>query len=66
MRQLLNDFISLEEAAKEIHRHPRTLQRWMKQPDGLPFTRMGKSRLLHVPTWQAWLMSRMRTPNPES
>jgi hypothetical protein len=31
--------------------------------DGLPYTRLGNQRLIHLATARAWLMRRLR-PNP--
>jgi hypothetical protein len=58
---LLDDCLELEAFAQEIKRHPRTVKRWMHAPNGLPFTRPGKTPIIHVPT--AWMLGRMRRPN---
>jgi hypothetical protein len=64
--RLLADFLTPEELAKELRRHPRTIDRWMKQPNGaLPYTTMGKTKLIPVASWNAWLMGRLKVPNPE-
>jgi hypothetical protein len=36
----------------------------MDQRDGLPFVKVGNQRFIHVPTWQTWVMSRIRQRNP--
>ena len=61
---LLADFVDLGPFADEVGRHPRTVRRWLDQPDGLPFTRIGNRILIHVPTAREWIFSRMRKPNP--
>jgi hypothetical protein len=60
---LLADYIDLEPFAAELNRHPRTVRRWMNEPDGLPFTRIGNRVMVHIPTAREWLLSRMRRPN---
>jgi hypothetical protein len=60
----LDDFVDLEPFAADADRHPRTVRRWLKQPDGLPYTRIGNRILIHVPTAREWLMKRMHRPAP--
>jgi hypothetical protein len=60
---LLDDCLELEAFAREIERHPRTVKRWMREPDGLPYTTLGKTPLIHIPTARQWLLGRMRRPN---
>jgi hypothetical protein len=61
---LLDDCLELEAFAREVKRHPRTVKRWMRGPDGLPYTWLGKTTIVHVPTAREWLLGRMRRPNP--
>ena len=61
---LLNDFLDLDPFAVEVGRDPRTVRRWMNEPDGLPFTRIGNRILVHVPTAREWIFGRMRHPAP--
>jgi hypothetical protein len=61
---LLADYVDLEPFAAEVNRDPRTVRRWMRQPTGLPYTRIGNRILIHVPTARAWIFGRMRRPNP--
>jgi hypothetical protein len=61
---LLKDCALIPIFAKAVNRHPRTVDRWTKQADGLPFTWMGNERIIHIPTARDWLMNRMRKPNP--
>jgi hypothetical protein len=56
----LDDFVDLEPFAADAGRHPRTVRRWLNQPDGLPYSRIGNRILIHVPTAREWLMKRMR------
>lgn len=55
---LLDDFLDLEPFAAG------TVRRWMNQPDGLPYTRLGNRVLVHIPTARDWLLKRMRRPAP--
>jgi hypothetical protein len=64
--KVLDDFLELEPFAEEVGRNPRTVRRWINQPDGLPFTRLGNRLLIHVPSARAWLLGRMRRPNPRA
>jgi hypothetical protein len=61
---LLSDYLDLELFAEEVDRDPRTVRRWMNEPDGLPYTRLGNRILIHIPTAREWLFKRMRRPNP--
>jgi hypothetical protein len=56
---VLEDFLEVVPFAREIKRHPRTVKRWIDQPDGLPYTTMGKTILIHTPTARQWLLSRL-------
>jgi hypothetical protein len=47
---LFDGFIDLALFAADAGRHPRTVRRWLNQPDGLPFTRIGNRILIHVPS----------------
>jgi hypothetical protein len=62
--KLLDGFLDLVPFANEVERDPRTVRRWLDQPDGLPSTRLGSRILIHVPTARDWLFSRMRGRNP--
>ena len=50
----VDDCVDLEPFSNEIGRHSRTVRRWMNQPDGLPYTRIGNRILIHIPTARAW------------
>jgi hypothetical protein len=62
--KLLEDYLDLEPFAEQVDRDPRTVRRWMDQPDGLPYTRIGNRILVHVPTAREWIFGRMRRPAP--
>jgi hypothetical protein len=61
---VLVDYLDLEVFAAQVDRDPRTVRRWMNEPSGLPHTRIGNRILVHVPTARAWILGRMRKPNP--
>jgi hypothetical protein len=61
---ILQDFLDVEPFAEQVDRDPRTVLRWMNEPDGLPYTKIGNRRLIHAPTAREWLLKRMRQPNP--
>lgn len=63
---LLSRYLTLDELAKAINRHPRTVLRWTKLPSGaLPYTTMGKQKLTTQQWWDEWLMSRRKVLNPD-
>jgi hypothetical protein len=61
--RVLDDYLDLIPFAREVDRHPRTVRRWLDQPDGLPFSRIGNRILIHVPTAREWIFGRMCRPN---
>ena len=61
---ILQEFMPISEFAASLGKNPRTLRRWMSEPDGLPYTRLGRDRLIHIPTARDWLRTRMIHPNP--
>jgi hypothetical protein len=61
---LLDGWLELDDFARdEVKKHPRTVKRWTKKPDGLPFAYLGKTVIIHLPTARSWLFGRMRRPN---
>jgi hypothetical protein len=58
--ELLDGWLSLSEFAAKINKHPRTVSRWARQRDGLPIARQGITPFIHVPTYQRWMLSRLR------
>lgn len=63
--KLLDDWQELDDFAREeVKKHPRTVKRWTQQPGGLPFTYLGKTPFVHLPTARSWLLARLRHPNP--
>jgi hypothetical protein len=54
---LLTDYVSRSELAKQLGNSERTLIRWEEQRKGPPVTRVGRAVLYHVPTVLDWLQS---------
>lgn len=57
---ILEDLLEIIPFAAEVKRNPRTVRRWIDQPNGLPYTKLGNRTLIHLPTARAWIMSHMR------
>jgi hypothetical protein len=64
MNDVLKDLVDVNQFAADLGRHPRTIFRWTELEDGLPFVKLGKTRLIHLPSAREWIMSRMRRRNP--
>ena len=65
MSKLLDDWLEIDDFARdEVDRHPRTVKRWTKEPDGLPYAMLGNTTIIHVPTARDWLFGRMRHSAP--
>jgi hypothetical protein len=62
--QILEGFLDIEPFAAQVERDPRTVRRWMDEVDGLPYTKIGNRRLIHIETARQWILSRIRRPNP--
>jgi len=63
--KLLDDWLLLEDFARdEVQKHPRTVRRWTKEPDGLPYSWYGKTLIIHIPSARQWLFNKMRRPAP--
>jgi hypothetical protein len=61
--KFLDDYEEIDDFAKDVDRCRRSVERWTRQPDGLPFVRLGNRVLIHIPTAKAWLLARMHKPN---
>jgi hypothetical protein len=64
MSDILEDFVEVTRFASDLHKHPRTVHRWTTMPGGLPFVKLGKQRLIHLPSARAWLLGRVKQFNP--
>ena len=58
------DWVEVEPFAAEANKHPRTVNRWMSGPDGLPYAKLGSKRIIHRPTFRDWMIKRIRRQNP--
>jgi hypothetical protein len=63
LARVLDEFVELVQFAEEVKRHPRTVKRWTKGPDGLSTAWMGRTEYVHVPTARQWLRNRLRQRN---
>jgi hypothetical protein len=63
---ILSDYVEVPQVAADFKKCERTVLRWMNEPDGLPFVKVGNKRLVHIPTARQWLLGRMKNPNPRS
>jgi len=61
---ILDDYADIDPFATSINKTPRTVRRYMDQPDGLPFVQLGNRRLIHIPTAKQWLLERIGQRNP--
>jgi hypothetical protein len=64
LQDILADYVEIEAFAAEVKRTPRTVIRWMDEPNGLPFTKLDSRRLIHLPSAREWMLSRIRRRNP--
>jgi excisionase family DNA binding protein len=61
---LLDDYLTRDELARELHITPRTLARWQAQPEGIPTVRVGGRTLFRVSSVRAWIEAHERQTNP--
>ena len=62
--KLLDDWVELNDFARDqVEKHPRTVDRWTTQPNGLPYAKLGNKKIIHIPTAREWLLGRMHRPN---
>ena len=57
MNNLLTDYVSRAELAKQLGNSERTLIRWEEKRIGPPVTKVGRAVLYHVPSVLNWLQS---------
>ena len=63
MTALLEDYLTRDQLASELHVTPRTVARWQDQPNGIPYVEMGGRILYRRQSILAWIESRERHPN---
>jgi hypothetical protein len=61
---LLEEYAPRVAIAKSLKVSPRTIDRYVNQPDGLPVTEVGGKLYFHIPTVRKWIASRTRQRNP--
>jgi hypothetical protein len=64
MSQAFDQLETVKQVAARLNKHPRTIMRWTREPDGLPFLRLGQIPYIHLPSAQAWIERRILRPNP--
>jgi hypothetical protein len=62
--QNFDDLEPVRTVARRLGRSVRTVMRWTKMPDGLPFVRVGQTPYLHAPPTRQWIERRLKRPNP--
>lgn len=60
---LLGGYIGRHALAEAFGVTPRTITRWIAQPDGLPYVKVGSRTMFRVDAVREWLASRERHPN---
>ena len=64
MTTLLDEYLTREGLAAELHVTPRTISRYENEGDGLPSTTIGGRKYYHTGSVKQWLKNRERRPNP--
>jgi excisionase family DNA binding protein len=59
---ILANYLDLASLAQELDLHPRTLMRWIEQPNGLPCTKLGRRILFNRDSVQNWIAAQERKP----
>lgn len=60
---ILEGYADRDAIAAGFNVTPRTINRWMNQPDGLPYVQLGGRTLFNLESVKVWLASRERHPN---
>lgn len=60
----LEGFLTKSELATAWNVSERSIDRYVNQPDGLPFVRLGGRRLFPVEMCRNWLLARVEQRNP--
>ena len=59
----LSDYMTRDELARDLKRHPRTLKRWHLQRKGPPYIRIGKTVLYKKSAVAEWLERQTEQPD---
>lgn len=62
--KILEGFLTVEELAEGLNKSVRTVERWIAQPDGLPYTMLGNRRLFRPEAVREWIIAREQQRNP--
>ena len=60
--QILSEYLSREELARQINRSIRTLERWESSRTGPPITRVGRTPMYRTDSVLSWLKSQEQKP----
>jgi hypothetical protein len=61
---ILDDFVTEADFARDNNIHPRTVNRYRHLPDGLPYVEFGGKIMISVSGAREWLERRIHRPNP--
>lgn len=61
---ILDEFVTEADFAREFGVHPRTTRNWRARPGGLPYAKPGKTVLIPVKEGRAWVRAQIINPNP--
>ena len=61
---ILDDYLTIETLAAEMHISVRTIARYEREANGLPNVMIGGRKYYRITSVQAWLAKRERHPNP--
>ena len=61
---ILADYVDRSQLAEKLNCSTRTISRYMAEPDGLPYVRVGGRTLFRLETVRRWLERREHYPNP--
>ena len=59
----LGDYAGRTEFALMMGKSPRTISRWIAQPDGLPYLTLGNEVLIPIGGARAWMAAKVKRPN---
>lgn len=59
---ILDNYMTPQECADELHCRPITLAVWRMKGEGPPYTEVARKIYYHRPGTREWLASRMRRP----
>lgn len=62
---LLAGFVPGDQLAGALGKSERTIDRLVNQPDGLPYVKVGRTRLFNIDSVRDWLIARETQRNPK-